>query len=305
KLELERFAGALRPEEIRSAVLLCLLSVVIFPLLPNRFVDPWQLINPQQFWVIIVVIAGIGFLNYVLLRVYSTRGMYYSAVLGGLVNSTAAVVELAGQFRARTELMSQAIAVLLLTNISMFVRNIAILAIFAPKAVASAVAPLAAMIIATVLAVWSQRGRAEAHSEPLRLTSPVSLRRVIKFAVLFFLLACTGTLAQRFFGSMGFLFISIVGGMVSSASTTATAAALAAGNRISPATAGYATILTSISSSLVNLPLVYQQTRQPALVRKFSLISIAISVLGLCVGAAIPWLGVHESFASFFRQHFG
>jgi len=30
KLELERFAGALRPEEIRSAVLLCLLSVVIF-----------------------------------------------------------------------------------------------------------------------------------------------------------------------------------------------------------------------------------------------------------------------------------
>ena len=38
KVELEKFAGALRPEEIRSAVLLGLLSVVIYPLLPDQFV---------------------------------------------------------------------------------------------------------------------------------------------------------------------------------------------------------------------------------------------------------------------------
>jgi len=46
KQELERFAGALRPEEIRSAVLLGMLSVVIYPLLPNHFVDRWELLNP-------------------------------------------------------------------------------------------------------------------------------------------------------------------------------------------------------------------------------------------------------------------
>ncbi|MDB5298189.1 MAG: magnesium transporter accessory protein, partial [Phycisphaerales bacterium] len=54
KLELERLAGALRPEEIRGAVLLGLLSVVVYPLLPDHFVDAWGLLNPQQAWVTVV-----------------------------------------------------------------------------------------------------------------------------------------------------------------------------------------------------------------------------------------------------------
>jgi uncharacterized membrane protein (DUF4010 family) len=291
KLELERFAGALRPEEIRSAVMLCLLSVVIFPLLPDRFVDPWQLLNPQKFWLIVVVIAGIGFLNYVLLRLYSMRGMYYAAVLGGLVNSTAAAAELSAQFRDRGELASQAVAVLLLTNIAMFVRNIVILAIFAPRAVAPAAWPLSTMAVATLIFVWSTRSAAEAaaKSEPLKLSSPVSLKRVIKFGVLFLILACSGTLAQRFLGDLGFLVVSVLGGLVSSASTTATAATLAATSQITPETAGLATILTSISSSLINLPLVYQQTRQKALVRKLAITSIFIIFLGGIVFAVRQW----------------
>src|SRR5919201_1863540 len=55
---------------ILVTLLLGLMSFVIYPLLPDRFVDPWRLINPRQAWVTVVVIAGIGFLNYVLLRLY-------------------------------------------------------------------------------------------------------------------------------------------------------------------------------------------------------------------------------------------
>ena len=88
----------------------------------------------------------------------------------------------------------------------------------------------------------------------VKLSSPVSLKRVFTFAVLFLALEIAGTLAQRRFGSLGFLVVSICGGLVSSASTTATAAALSAAGKIDPATAGLATVLTSISSALVNLP---------------------------------------------------
>jgi uncharacterized membrane protein (DUF4010 family) len=290
KPELERFAGALRPEEIRSAVLLCLLTVVIFPLLPDRFVDRWQLINPRQFWLIVVVIAGIGFLNYTLLRVYGTRGVYYAAGLGGLVNSTAAAAELSSQYRGREELAPQAVAVVLVTNIAMFIRNAVILAIFAPKAVAAAAWPLCAMAAATALWVWARRQTREVATEPLKITSPISLRRILKFALLFLALACGGTLAQRFFGSLGFLALAALGGLVSSASTTATAAALASTSRISPEIAGLATILTSVASSLVNLPLVYQQTRQKPLVRTLAVISVLIVLLGGIVFAIAQWL---------------
>src|SRR4029077_16570306 len=95
KPQLTRFAGGVTAEEVRAAVLLGLIGFVIYPVLPNRPVDSWSLFNPREAWLTVILIAGIGFVNYVLLRVYSTRGLYYTAIFGGLVNSTAAVAELA------------------------------------------------------------------------------------------------------------------------------------------------------------------------------------------------------------------
>ena len=66
---------------------------------------------------------------------------------------------------------------------------------------------------------------------PLSLSSPVSMPHVLKFAALFVALAAAGTLAQRYLGTLGFLTFSLAGGLVKDASTTATAAALAAARK--------------------------------------------------------------------------
>src|ERR1700677_4693551 len=84
KPQFRAFAGGLTPQEVRSALLLALLGFVIWPLLPNRFIDPWQLLQPREDWITVVVIACLGFLNYVLLRVYGSKGIYLTAILGGL-----------------------------------------------------------------------------------------------------------------------------------------------------------------------------------------------------------------------------
>ena len=91
KPALTHFAGGLLVNEVRSALLLGLLAFVIYPVLPDHTVDPWNLINPREAWLTIIAIAVLGFVNYVLLKIYNSRGLYYSAVLGGLVNSTAAI----------------------------------------------------------------------------------------------------------------------------------------------------------------------------------------------------------------------
>ena len=75
KTELSKFAGGLETSEIRSAILLGLIGFVIYPLLPNRYVDRWQLFNPSDAWISIIAIAGIGFLNYVLLKIFSSKGL--------------------------------------------------------------------------------------------------------------------------------------------------------------------------------------------------------------------------------------
>ena len=285
KAELSRFADGLAPDEIRSAVLLGLLSLVIHPLLPDRFLDPWGLVNPRQAWVVVLVIAGLGFGNYWLLRLYSARGAYYAAFLGGLVNSTATAAELTAQLGRSAANATLALALLLLTNVAMFARNLTILAIFAPLAVRDAAMSFALMTFGVLPWVWPRARRAKLPSPQLQLTSPLSLRHVLGFGALFVALAAAGTLVERHFGGAGFLVLSLVGGVISSASTTASAASLAASGTISFETAATAVVLTSIASAVASLPVVYVQTRGVRLFRTLATSTGVIVALGLSVFA--------------------
>ena len=175
KMELHRFAGGLQPAEIRSAVLLGLLGLVVYPLLPDRFIDRWGLINPRQAWVVIIVIAGIGFVNYVLLKLYGTRGMYVSGFLGGFVNSTAAAAELSKPMAGGGVSSGVAVAALLLTIVAMFARNLLILALFSPSAVVTAAGPLMAMAVVAAIFVRRERAHIGDAASEIHLESPVSL----------------------------------------------------------------------------------------------------------------------------------
>ena len=271
KLELRKFAGGVTIDELRSAVLLGLIGLVIYPILPDRFVDRWQLVNLRQAWITVVVIAGIAFVNYVLLRLYGSRGLYWTAVLGGLVNNRAAIAELMGVVAG-----SRIVAVMLLATLAMFVRNIAILALFAPQALFTATGPLLAMGVVSLLLLTGQK--VDEPGTELRLGSPISLRRVLAYGTLFLAIQVIGTLAERLFGNLGFMTASGITGMASSASATAAAANLSASAKITPALAGTAAVIASMASALTNFPIVFKRLPRPQLLRAAFSTTVQVSV---------------------------
>jgi uncharacterized membrane protein (DUF4010 family) len=281
KTELQRFAGDLAPGEIRGAVLLGLIGFVIYPLLPNRFIDSWHLLNPRQSWFIVIIVAGLGFLNYVLLRLYANRGLYYTAALGGLANSTATVAELSRLLTG--DASGMAVALVLITSVAMFLRNLLILAIFARAAVPIAAWPILAMTAFATFFAWKKRDRSTEAVSPLHVSSPVSLKYVLKFGALFVGMEILGTIGARYLGKYGFLALSLLGGMVSSASATAAAATMVIHGKLSPDVAGVATVFASITSALVNLPLVERQTHDKRTTRTLAVISIFLVAIGLTV----------------------
>jgi len=260
KPQFRAFAGGVKPQEIRSALLLGLLGFVIWPLIPAGHLDPWGLFYPREAWVTVLVIASIGFLNYILLRLYGAKGVAFSAILGGLVNSTATAAELSSTLPAAGLLDATVVAVLL-TSTAMFIRNLLLLAIFAPAAVKFAIVPLFAMSLIAGWFAWRGRSAAEASDVSLAMESPVSLGKVLRFGALFVAIQIAGTAATRWLGGTGLLIVSIVGGAVSSASTTAAAANLSGHGHASPFQAAIATVVASIVSTLMNLPLVYRQAK--------------------------------------------
>jgi uncharacterized membrane protein (DUF4010 family) len=218
------------------------------------------------------VIASIAFVNYVLLRLYSTRGLYWTAALGGLVNSRAAVAELMTVVTgSRTT-----VVVVLLVTVAMFIRNIVLLALFAPRALLTAVGPLFAMACVALLL----RG-GEPEDEPgqeLTLGSPISLKRVLGYGILFIAIEVVGTLAERVFGSIGFMAATGISGVVSSASATVAAANLSASGKITPELAGTAIVIASMASALTNVPLVFKRLSGAVLLRITSSTALQIIV---------------------------
>jgi uncharacterized membrane protein (DUF4010 family) len=283
KVELHRFAGGLQTAEIRSAVLLGLLGLVVYPVLPNKFIDRWDLINPREAWITVIVIAGIGFVNYVLLKIYGEKGLYVSGFLGGFVNSSAAAVELAKPLGTSGTSSGVALAALLLTVVAMFARNLIILALFSPSAALSAAAPLLTMTAVVLVFVRRSKERASDAPAQLQLESPVSIKRVLTFAGLFLAIQIISTLGERYFGKFGFLAVSVLGGLVSSASTSAAAATLAGHGEMRAQLAGTGVVLASVASALINLPLIGRSAKNPELSRRLALVTVTVAVIGIVV----------------------
>jgi uncharacterized membrane protein (DUF4010 family) len=134
-----------------------------------------------------------------------------------------------------------------------------------------------------VAGLWMWRDRVIEQTVPgtLKLSSPISLTKVLWFGMLFIAIQIAGTLLTRRFGSYGMLATGVFGGLVSSASTTAAAATLAMHGNISAALAGSTTVLASLSSAAVNLPIVWRAAKNKAVVRRLSVEVFTVVAMGV------------------------
>ena len=90
--------------EIRSVLVLLAMSFLLLPILPDRAVDPWQVLNPAEIWLLAILIAAISFAGYVAVRVLGERrGVAVAAVAGGLASSTATTLSFARLAREHPE----------------------------------------------------------------------------------------------------------------------------------------------------------------------------------------------------------
>ena len=195
KQPLTGFSHALTESEIRSAILFAILAFIVYPVLPAGTVDPWHLIDPRAAWITVILVAGLGFVNYVLLKMYGARGLELTGFLGGLINSTVTVTELADRVHqssgALVEVTRRGV---ILATAAMLVRNAVILGILAPSALWSAAPTLALMLAGAAATTLFRTGRDDSGGGEIpKMSSPFSLTSALRFGVLFLALEVAGT----------------------------------------------------------------------------------------------------------------
>jgi uncharacterized membrane protein (DUF4010 family) len=283
KQPISGFVSGLSDNELRSAILLAVLTFVIFPVLPAHPIDPWGLIEPQSNWASVIIIAAIGFINYILMKLLGPRGMEITAFFGGLVNSRKVVVELASRLRKWDQAyLRRSIAGSCWRRGAMVLRNGLIVLVLASQAVTACAIPLTLMLLISAVLWRRYPEQASAGAIPsLSLESPFKLSAALKFGLIFLALNVVGGLAQRNFGPASFYFVSIAGGLLSSASSIASAPTLIAHHEISGTTGVNGIILSSLTSILINVPLIRSMTKEGAFKRRVCLGLVLVAVVGL------------------------
>ncbi|GAB7017660.1 MgtC/SapB family protein [Halostagnicola bangensis] len=268
KRELHEFAWGLSREEMRSTTEFAILAFVIYPLLPPEYVLELGTtdipVEPQVIWLMVVAVAGIGIVNYAIVSSYGGRGIAVTGFFGGLAASTAVVGTMLDHVRQRPEAASYAVAAIILADAAMAVRNLAIALAFTVGGgvdiLYEAIVPLGAVIVvafivAGVTANWRE-------STVMELESPFSMKNALAFGAVFLAVLVFGSLAEVWFGTLGFYVTAVASGLVSSAGATTSAVVLYRGGQLGPTEATIAILLATVSSIVVKALLAATSSNQ-------------------------------------------
>jgi uncharacterized membrane protein (DUF4010 family) len=102
KAELHRILAGLDRRELLATLQLLVIAAVALPLLPDQKLGPWNALNPRAIGLIVLLIAGLSYLGYFAMRLLGPRvGLLATALMGGVVSSTAVTISFARMGRRR------------------------------------------------------------------------------------------------------------------------------------------------------------------------------------------------------------
>jgi len=242
-------------KDMRAILEFLLITAVVLPLLPNRNFGPFNVINPYQIWLLVVLVSGIGFLGYVLIKILGAeQGVSVTGILGGLVSSTATTVSFSGRSKSNPELSSILTQGILLTSSVMFPRMmIEVAVVYAPLLGVIAV-PLIAMLLVSlgvVVFLWRRRNvRQQDDRERVEVSNPLRLSTAITFALAFVVVLIAVQWANEEFGEAGVYVASALSGVTDVDAITLSASELASSGQMDAPVAGFAVVLAALVNTL-------------------------------------------------------
>jgi len=204
--------------ELKAAIQLLVISVVVLPVLPNRGYGPGDVLNPFELWWMVVVIVGLSFIAMAAVKWLGPHaGIMSTGLVGGLASSTAVAIgyaRMAKNARALAPVLAAGVGA---ATVVKFFRAWLVAAIIFPAG-AQALAPglgaaaLLAAIATFIVARQTDRVTADHHRVDLGKSDDLTV--ALSFAAFLGAVTLIAHYANLWFGAWGVLAISAVTGLV-------------------------------------------------------------------------------------------
>jgi uncharacterized membrane protein (DUF4010 family) len=215
---LHELARRIESADVEATLKFALVSVIVLPLVPNQNFGPppFDVINPYKIWLMVVLISGLNFASYLLVKVVGAEhGIGLTGLLGGLVSSTAVTLGFSQRSRQHPE-QSPALALgILVAWTVMFFRVILLVgAVDRSLALRIAGAMLAFGLpsLALCALLW-RRSRTGDTASVAAGANPFELGQAIRFGLLFGVITFAAKAAQVYLGSAGLYLAGAIAGL--------------------------------------------------------------------------------------------
>jgi uncharacterized membrane protein (DUF4010 family) len=215
---LHRLAARIEPADIEATLQFAIVSAIVLPLVPNQTYGPPPLdvINPFQIWLMVVLISGLNFASYLLVKtVGAEHGIGLTGLLGGLVSSTATTLGFAERSREQPA-QSAALALgILLAWTVMFARVVVLVGAVAPWLAPRIAAAMATFGVPSLVICWMlwRRRRAGRRGEVHAGANPFALGAAIRFGLIFGVVTVAAKAAQVYLGETGLYLAGAIAGL--------------------------------------------------------------------------------------------
>jgi uncharacterized membrane protein (DUF4010 family) len=253
---LHRLARRIEPSDVEATLKFAIVTLIILPLVPdhNYGPEPLNVLNPYKIWLMVVLISGLNFASYVLVKtVGAEHGIGIAGLLGGLVSSTAVTLGFSQRSRQPGEDASAlALGILLAWTVMFFRVVIMTLLISTPLGLRLAVAMglLCAVSLAASYWLWrrlqlQERTKIEAGANPFELDEAV------KFGLLFGVVTFIAKAAQVYLGDAGLYLAAGIAGLTDVDAITLAMADLAKDDEQKLTLAARSVVIAAIANTLV------------------------------------------------------
>ena len=287
KEPLHRFVGKIGEQDLRAIMQLVLLALVILPVLPDRDMGPYGVLNPFQVWWMVVLIVGLSLAGYLAYKLFGTgAGTVLAGALGGLISSTATTVSYARRTKEAPELSRLAALIVMIASTVVFARVLVEIAVVAPGQIRTLGPPIGAMLgVAVAVSILAWLVGRDHDDEPPEQGNPAQLKSALVFGALYAAVLLAVAWARDQFGTAGLYAVAAISGLTDVDAITLSTARLAEQGGVAAGEGWRAILLAALSNLVFKAGIVAALGSW----RLFGRIAVLFG-LALAGGAAIWWL---------------
>lgn len=139
-------------DEVRDGLILAAAALVVLPVLPDRFMGPYEAINPHDVWKFTVLLMAISALGHLTVRLLGSRyGLSLAGFISGFASSTATIATMGAKARDKPDLLLPCTAAAVLSTVATLVQMALILLAAHPPLLVAMQWPLLAGTLAALL----------------------------------------------------------------------------------------------------------------------------------------------------------